>query len=185
MKSKIKILTLAIFCLILSSCSLIDTDFSKIKSPTVSKTPVNGKWIITKVIFTDDEQDTSDIFSYKDYIGKDVFIKEDGIIVGDKLIYNPNFKAKKVELDRYISKKFDIDQKKLNISGEYLSIVDVYDRDDFVFEIIKVDEDKAFIYDNKNFIQINRISNEVKEEEYETVLKRIDPNQQGIEVEDE
>lgn len=185
MKRNLKILLVAFLCLILSSCSVIDADFSRIESPTVLKTPIDGKWTVTKIIFNEEEQESNDIFAYKDYIGRDVFITEKGIILGNKFIENPSFKAKKVELSRYLNRKFNVDEKKLNISGENLTIVDIYKDDNFLYEIIKVDEDKAFVYDNQNFIQINRVSNDVKKEEYEEALRRINPDQQDLEVEDE
>ncbi|WP_138159205.1 hypothetical protein [Peptoniphilus catoniae] len=166
-----KALLLIILIFILSSCALIDANVSKIEEPSVARTPINGKWTVTKIIFKNEDEE--DPFKYKELIGKDVLITEKGFIYGNKSLYNPTFKAKKLESSKYLQRKYEMDEKKLNISSKYLTIVDIYKDNDIIFEILKTDEDRAFIDDSDIFIQINRISDEVEEEEYNQALERI------------
>ncbi|CDZ74772.1 putative secreted protein [Peptoniphilus sp. ING2-D1G] len=155
---------------LLSGCSLVNTDFSKIETPLLAKTPMDGKWTISKIIFQKEEED---FFAYKDFIGNDVLITSHGIIADDTYLEKPTFRARRIESKKYLEKRFNMDDKKLNISGKYLTVLDVYSKEELIYEMLKVDEENAFIYKNGIFFKINKVSDEITEKEFEQALNRI------------
>lgn len=170
MNKKYLSVCLCLLFLILTGCSFINTSLSNVDTPNIHRTPISGKWTITKAIFQNENNKNS--FIYKDYIGQDVVIFENKVIIGNLFSNNANFKAKKVNTEDYLSKKFNINKKKLNIDLDNIYIVDIYDDNNIFYEVIKAGEDKAFIYLNGAFLQINRIKEEVTEQEYKETLKR-------------
>lgn len=156
--------------MLLSGCSIANIAFSKIETPSLAKTPMDGKWTVSKIIFQNEEED---FFAYKDFIGNDVFVTSGGVIAGDIYIANPGFRAKRIDSNRYLANKFDMDNKKLNISTKYLTILNIYSKDKLAYEMIKVDDENAFIHKNGVFYKINKISGEITEKEFEQALTRI------------
>ncbi|MGO1579979.1 MAG: hypothetical protein ACTHWZ_01035 [Peptoniphilaceae bacterium] len=170
MNKKYLSVCLCLLFLILTGCSFINTSLSNVDTPDIHRTPISGKWTITKAIFQNENNKNS--FIYKDYIGQDVVIFENKVIIGNLFSNNANFKAKKVNSEDYLSKKFNINKKKLNIDLDNIYIVDIYDDNNIFYEVIKAGEDRAFIYLNGAFLQINRIKEEITEQEYKETLKR-------------
>ncbi|MDO5041270.1 MAG: hypothetical protein Q4D95_04180 [Peptoniphilus sp.] len=170
MKKLFRNTLILILMIFMSGCSLLDTESLKIETPSLVKTPMDGKWTVSKIIFQNDEEN---FFAYKDYIGNDVFITSKGIIAGEIYLKNPTFKAKRIDSEEYLENKFNIDNKKLNISAKYLTILNVYNQGTLTYEMIKVDDENAFIHKDGVFYKINKISGEITEKEFEQVLNRI------------
>ncbi|WP_039856626.1 hypothetical protein [Peptoniphilus sp. oral taxon 386] len=168
--NRVKLVLITLMLLILTGCSFINIDMNKVETPTISKTPISGKWIITKCVFKEDYGEVN--FNYKDYIGKDVVFTNNSAIVGNLYSENVTFKAKKVNAANYLYKKFDINKKKLNIDSDNLYIVDIYDKYSLFYEIIKASEDVCYIYADEVFLKITKISDTISDDEFNEILKR-------------
>lgn len=166
--TKIFLLTAILF--LLSGCSFIDSEVSRVEVPEVSKSPIEGKWTVTKCIFPDDTNEDS--FNYKDIIGTDFIFTNKGVVVGDLYTEEPNFKAKKVNAQEYLFKKYNIMKKQLSITNDSVYVIDIYDDDEFFYEVIKESEDVAYIYMKGFFAQITKSSSEISDSEFEKLIEK-------------
>ena len=96
MKSK-KIFLLLVLVL-LTACSNVRVRVSDtLELPSLDKAPLEGKWTITKTIFT--EENKLKDFSYREYIGKDSIFSIHGVVIGDTFLKEPSFKIRRVDSD--------------------------------------------------------------------------------------
>lgn len=155
---------------VLSGCSFINLEVSRVEAPTVSKPPIEGKWTVTKCIFPDDINEES--FNYKEIIGSDMIFTNKGVIIGDLYSENPTYKAKKVNAQDYLFKKYNILKKKLSITNDSIYVVDIYDKDEFFYEVIKESDEVAYIYMKGFFAQITKSSKDISDEEFNKILEK-------------
>ncbi|SHG97626.1 hypothetical protein SAMN02745245_00207 [Anaerosphaera aminiphila DSM 21120] len=168
---------LLIALLFLSSCSYINTDVGVVEPPTLKKTPLDGKWIITKSIFKDKINENS--FEYKDLIGADVLFSSQGIIIGQMYSTKVNYKIKRIDTNKLSINDYNIDSDKLNIDVEYIYLVDVYN-DEMHYKVLKVSEEIAYLITEDAFLQITRVSNTISEKEFEEHLKSIEEEKENM-----
>ena len=174
-----KKLFIVIFLFFITGCSLINTELTKVEPPTLTKTIMNGKWNISKVIFKDETPDNN--FNYKDLIGKNVYFTVNGMVLGDNnYISSPNYKAKKVIASKFIYDKYNISKRKLGIEGDFIYAIDIYKKDDLFYEILKIDDETAYIYENGVFLQVSKLSDNIDEEEYNSLIETIDFNKSNL-----
>lgn len=169
-KKTIIILLSVIILSVLSGCSFINPEISRVEAPTVKKPPIEGKWTVTKCIFPDDINEDS--FNYKEIIGSDMIFTSKGVIVGDLYSESPNYKAKKVNTQDYLFKKYNIMKKKLSITNDTVNVIDIYDKDEFFYEIIMESDDTAYIFMKGFFAQITKSSSNVSDKEFEEILEK-------------
>lgn len=168
---KILILLLIIMAtLVLGGCSFINPEISRVEAPTVSKPPIEGKWTVTKCIFPDDINEES--FNYKEIIGSDIIFTNKGVIIGDLFSENPKYKAKKVNAQDYLFKKYNILKKKLSITNDSVYVIDIYDKDEFFYEVIKESDEVAYVYMKGFFAQITKSSKNINDEEFNKMLEK-------------
>ena len=164
MKSK-KIFLLLVLVL-LTACSNVRVRVSDtLELPSLDKAPLEGKWTITKTIFT--EENKLKDFSYREYIGKDSIFSIHGVVVGDTFLKEPSFKIRRVDSDEYLKTKYKTSKEKLGINSDYLYIVDVYDQDNLYFQVLREKDDLAYLDLNGVFVQMKKTSDQVVEKDIE------------------
>lgn len=170
MKNKKSFFIIIILTFILTGCSFIDPEVSRVNVPTIYKPAIEGKWTVTKCIFPDEL--TEESFNYKDIIGTDAIFTKTGVIIGDLYSENVKYKAKKVNANEYLFKKYNTSKKKLGIESDYIYVIDIYDDDEFFYEIIKDTDETAYIFMKGFFAQITKTSDFVSEENFNKILER-------------
>lgn len=154
----------------LTGCSLIDSELSKVETPNISKTPIDGKWTVSKTIFKEDIKEKT--FEYKKYIGKEAIFSKSGVIIGEDFSKNSRYKAKKVKADLFLEEKYGIKKSALKIDSDFLYVVQIFDKDELFYEVIRSSEDTAYIYINGVFLQLKKISSQVDEKELSFLINQ-------------
>lgn len=169
-KNRILLFPIFLIMVFFTGCSFMDTESETVETPTISKTAIEGKWTITKCIFPENVSEKS--FEYKDIIGTDVVFSPKGVIIDDLYSDDARYKVKKVNARNYLLRKYNISKKKLSIDSETLTVIYIYDKDEFFYEIIKVNEEEAYIFMKGFFIQITKSGDVVSDEEFNEILER-------------
>ncbi|RVU54935.1 hypothetical protein [Anaerosphaera multitolerans] len=157
--------------LFLPSCSFINSEVDIVKSPTLKKTPLDGKWLVTKSILKDDSKESS--FKYKDLINEEVVFAPKGLIIGETYYENVSYKAKRVRSVDYLRENFEIKPEKLNLDTDYLYVIEILRDEKSLYKILKVSEEISYVILEDVFLQITRVSNMISEKEFDDYLNNI------------
>lgn len=176
-----KKLFLIFILLLLSACSIINTDRTSIQTPEVAKPPIYGKWTISKYINTYKTND--DNFQYKDIIGSDVLFASDEAMVSGDYIINPSYRTKRVNVDEYLYKKYNLNYKNLNIENKDAFAISLKQKDFTNYEIIKVSDDTAFIIRNNFIFQISKTDDDLTEDQLKVDISRNREDSSGLTIE--
>lgn len=169
MKKKIRVLGLIFIIMALTGCSFVNINMRNIAAPKINKTPINGSWTVTKVIFI---KDNKEYFNYKDKIGSDIYFSNNGFIIDGYYFENPSIKSKVVNTEKFLERKYQIEPSDLGIDKEKLTVVNLYNSKDLVYQILKVEENECYIYLDGVFLQLSRVSEDVSEEEFQDIKSR-------------
>ncbi|MDO5715034.1 MAG: hypothetical protein Q4P25_00465 [Tissierellia bacterium] len=150
----------------LTGCHFISSEGSTVETPQLEIPPIYGRWTITKCIFNDKLED-EDNFIYKELIGDDCYFAKDTVIIGKKYIENPSYRIKNLKAKKYFYKKYNLDLETLDFNGDYVTAIDIFDDAEFFYEILKDDNNQAFIVTNGVIIQITKNSEEISEKDLE------------------
>lgn len=143
---------------------------STVETPQLIAPPIYGKWTVTKCIFN--EKIDEDNFMYRDLIGDDCLFSNNEVIICRKYIANPSFRIKRLEAAPYLYRKYNIDANELELKTNTLMAIDVLNEKEFYYEILKTDDNIAYIITNGVIIQITRSSDELTDEELKRLIKK-------------
>lgn len=169
MKKIIKSSVFLMLIFLLTGCSFINPNMRNTEAPKITKTPISGSWTVTKVIFV---KDNKEYFQYKDKIGSDVVFSTNGFILDGYYFDNPTIKAKVVDSQKFLEKNYQISPNDLVINSDKLTVVNLYNAKDLVYQVLKAEEDVCYVYINGVFLQLTRVSNDVSEKEFENIKNR-------------
>lgn len=139
-----------------------------VNKPNLNYTILKGKWTVTKCIFTDESYE--DNFKFKDLIGKEVGFSKDRAVVLSQYVQNPKYKYRKLMAKDHLFRQYNIENSKIGISDGTVDVIEIYDNDDIFLEVLKLSKDEALIYFRGFFVQINRIDEEITEDETTTLI---------------
>ena len=111
-------------------------------------------------------------FDYKDKIGSDVYFSNRGFIIDGYYFENPSIRSKVVNTEKFLERKYQIEPSTLGIDKEKLTIVNLYNSKDLVYQILKVEENESYVYLDGVFLQLSRVSEDISEEEFESIKSR-------------
>lgn len=163
-----RILLCILALLLLTGCAEDLNRENAVSTPVLKKAPIEGKWTITKCIFT--EEDKVNNFKYKNMIGKDSIFSADEVIIANSYLPNPSYKIKRVNTKEFLEKKYNISKEKVGIRTENLHVIDIYDEGELFYEVLREKNDVAYVDMNGVFVQITKISDEVTDEDIESFL---------------
>ncbi len=176
MKKLILMLTLLVPLLILSACTIADSNIQdKITSPNNSTTPIQGKWIIKERItpqVEDEEQPDA-------YIGREVLFNKEAMVVADDYASNPTFKLKNVNTNDYLLYKYKINPSNLNIDSETIQVITASKDNQLFYEFVRYNEDNLLVFIDNSFYIMENIVDEVSIEEVNRYIN-IERNMVGI-----
>lgn len=168
-----KIILFMTFLILLCGCSVIKEDYTEIEKPKLSKFPLNGQYVISKFILNN--EDVSDSFGLKNYVGKEVAFTTNGALVGEYYGQNLQYKSKNVNASSYLMNKYNITKKKLDITSDTVDVIDVYSAGEFFCEIIKDNVSNIYVVMNgmgSSFIKITQVKDTISDEEFEDAVIR-------------
>lgn len=158
-----KKIIILILMVLLSACSFINPEGSNIETPETVKPPIYGKWVVTKYIYSDNL--SNDNFMCKEIIGMDVLFANKEAFIAGEYIQGPIYKAKKINLGNYLYNKYNLNYEILSVENKDAYAISIKQSDLGAYEIIKVTEDKAFIFRNGFIFQISKSDDEIKDNE--------------------
>ncbi|MDO5713436.1 MAG: hypothetical protein Q4Q07_03285 [Tissierellia bacterium] len=159
---------LIFFLIFLVGCGQSLGGESAVSTPKLKKAPVEGKWTITKCIFT--EEDKVNNFKYRNMIGKDSIFSSEEVIIANSYLHHPSYRLKRVNTEEFLNKKYNIAKEKIGIRSEYLHVIDIYDQGELFYQILREKSDIAYVDMNGVFVQITKISDEVTKDDIESFL---------------
>lgn len=155
--------------LLLTGCKPSVGHSQTLSPPVLNKSPMEGKWTITKCIFT--EENKINKYKYKNMIGKDSIFSMEGVIIANSYIKKPSFSVKKVATDDFLLKKYGISRDKLGVKTDSVQVVDVYDRGELFYQILREKPDVAYVDMNGVFVQISKISDTVSSSDIQNFIR--------------
>src|SRR5699024_4771508 len=157
------IFLLAVSMLILTSCSVDDTDVNdRLSVPDIDTTPIEGKWLVTERIdLSDDGEDLEE----DNYIDKEGIFHKDAIILGRNYSTEPSYKIKSVKTADYLIYKYQVEPNILGIKKDKIQIVTILDDNQYFAEFIKYNNNTLFLYRDDYFYKLEKTSEEVSLDE--------------------
>lgn len=156
---------------ILTSCSFMEETSNKIVPPTLTESPIKGKWTISKIIFGNDKLEDS--FGIKNYIGKESAFTVSGAVIGDYYIKDPTYKTSLVKSNKFLNSKYNLDAEKLGIKEDMVNIIDVYEKNELFCEILYENSENVYLIFNgmgNTFLKLSLVKDDISEEDFQKIV---------------
>lgn len=168
MKKMHLIILAIIFLALLTSCNSNYLEISdKIIAPNNNLPPLQGKWIIEKVI--DSPYKKLDIAEKRDFINKQALFHADAVVIGDQYLLDPSYKTRRVNLSDYLLYNFKIDSEYLGLEEKEVEIISVLNDNKYFVEFIKYNEETMIFYEDEFFF-LKRDTKEISKEEIDRYI---------------
>jgi hypothetical protein len=160
-----KIILLVILCVILlynGGCNSQNTgNTQKIAPPNSNVIPIQGKWVINKVIGVGASTNDTSSLSSDAWVGKSSEFSNRFVIVGDYILYAPSYKIRSLDLQEYLlfNHKFLGDY--INLPSKETDIITITGKDRFFCEIIKIGDNQIILEIDKYNLYLSKISNKI------------------------
>lgn len=169
MKKIIRFGLILLLSLVMTGCSLFNSNMRNLSAPNINKTPINGSWVVTKIIFTNENKN---YFEFKDKIGSDTIFSTKGFILNGYYFENPTIKSKIVNTQKFLNRYYQITPDVLGIDTDELTVVNLYNSKDLVYQVLKAQENLLYVYTDGIFLQLSRVSEDISDEEFAEVKNR-------------
>lgn len=192
MKKIFKVCIVMIFCLALVGCQYDDFMILNKVEPPKENPSIFGRWIITEYRYLSDSFNKNHSNINNNLENKIITFNSDVAIFTQNTYKNPKYKLKIVDSKEYFENKYDIDPLQINIKNEKIDVITVYSEENYIKEIIQIDNDNA-IFESQGIIYfLKRADKEdymkVKEKPFDKGViisnreenKRIKPKQSGV-----
>lgn len=161
-----------ILLIFLCGCNIINPQETSIETPKLDESPVYGKWTISKFIYN--ENVDIDNFMFKDIIGNEVIFSNNEALLANDYISNVKFQSKYVRLSEYLYNKFNINYKVLGFEDDdnvYVTYVsDESSSDNIYHEVIRINKDKALLFDNGVILEIELMDQNIDNEKLNSLI---------------
>lgn len=169
MKKIFFIILTIILLVLLTSCNINYLEVSdKIVSPNNSLPPLQGKWIVEKIV--DSPYKKLDMEEKEDFKDKQVLFHGDAVVVGKQYILEPSYKIRKVNLSDYLLYNYKTDSKYLDIEEKEVEIISVLGDNKYFSEFIKYDDEKMILFTEDKFIFFKKNIKEISKEEIDRYI---------------
>lgn len=156
MKNKVMFFLLILsFILLFSSCKAPKDIGSNTIPPENNKIPIAGEWLVNKFNYNYPKNKEVDI---KNFNGKTAVFSRDFVLIGDDYYYNPQYSLKVVNADEYLIYQYKILPEELQIENKKIPVITVKSEKQYLFEVIKLDEDRLIVNINGLFMKLNKLS---------------------------
>lgn len=164
MKKNILVISMLVLIIILTSCSIPKMDYSnKIIAPKNNILPIEGKWLVEKVIDSPNKKIKENREGEKLY--KEILFHNQAVVVGKQYILDPSYNIKNIKLSDYLLYKFKIETNYLGIQDGEAEVIRVIGNNQCFYEFIIYEEDKIILSLEEQFFFLKRKTKQVKEEE--------------------
>lgn len=187
----LSILIIGIFILsgLLSGCSSIEFNIEgTIKPPENGNVAILGTWKIENYIsiltrgtdFNEDEERNQ-----KKYIGKEAIFDNEISVIGIDVCTNPNYKVIRTSSDTFLKSTYQLNNERLGISKEKVSVVTIFAANKFFNQLIVTDDMTAYVYLDNGFLVLRKISSSVDDKVKKSSVVKAEVNNYVEEFEED
>lgn len=163
------VVTMIILVILLTSCSMEKLEIGdKIIAPKNNLPPLEGKWIIEKVI--DSPYKKVKLEDSEDFMDKEALFHRDAVVVGDQYILDPSYNIRNVNLSDYLLYNFKIDGNYLDIDKEEAEVITILANNQYFYEFIKYSENEMVTFEEEKFLFLKRSIKEISKEEVDRYI---------------
>lgn len=153
------------FGLLISGCTSIEFDIEEtINPPRYDSMAVQGTWKIDKFISAIPGNKDANINIEKiknEYMDQWAVFDSGLAAVGNDTCVNPRYRIVKTTAASFIQSRYRIDENKLGLENQDISVVNVSADNQPFYEIIVTDAQKAYVYIDNGFLALSKTSDKV------------------------
>lgn len=161
-----------LFCLlfVMSGCASTSMDTnSKIVSPENYSIPLQGQWRIEECLNGDQKSMIAGPDSR--WLNKTAEFTWSFAAIGEHYWENVNYKIKRVDAAEYFLHKYKNPLEKLGIKNKEIYVITLSSNDKFLYEFIKLDENKVIANIEDELYCLVKVSNKVDDRRDEEIIK--------------
>ncbi len=160
---KIKKIIIIFLCVVLiSGCGVIEGGVKEqIVAPDNNMPPILGKWEISDINYKANLNDVDVI----NKLGEFGLFHKNAVVIGSEYSSSPEFKIRRVKTRDYLIYKYNLNPVDLGLEDELIKVVTIYNEKKLFKEIIILDDNSAIIYHEETFYNMEKILDEVSEDE--------------------
>ncbi|MDY3118039.1 MAG: hypothetical protein SOW18_00700 [Peptoniphilus sp.] len=154
--------------LLLTACGPIKGDnYRMIEKPTINRSPLQGRWVVTKVQAVTDENE-----DLRSFIGSDAIFSPDGAIFNNQRVDNPTYVVLKGKTDYLMKLGYNKTKDDVGIVGDHLFVIDIYQDDQWLFTVYREKDDVAYIDIYGNLLQLVKTKGTLDERQLKNMMDR-------------
>ena len=166
-----KSLPIVFLLLLLTACGPIKGNYHIIEKPPLNRSPLQGRWVVTKIqTVTDEDVDLRPV------IGSDAIFAPMGAIFNDQRIENPTYVIRKGRTDYLMKVGYNKTKDDVGIAGDNLFIIDIYQDDEKLFTVYREKDDVAYMDIYGNLLQLVKTKGSLDERQLNNLMEQADPN---------
>ena len=156
-----------VLLLLLTACGPVKGDYRIIEKPEINRSPLQGRWVVTKIqTVTDESKDLRPI------IGSDAIFAPNVAIFNDQRADNVNYVIRKGKTDYLMKVGYNKTKDDVGIAGDNLFIIDIYQDDEKLFTVYREKDDVAYIDIYGNLLQLVKTKGSLDERQLKNLMEQ-------------
>ena len=156
--------------LLLTACGPVKGDYRIIEKPEINRSPLQGRWVVTKIqTVTDESKDLRPI------IGSDAIFAPNIAIFNDQRADNVNYVIRKGKTDYLMKVGYNKTKDDVGIAGDDLFIIDIYQDDQLLFTVYREKDGVAYMDIYGNLLQLVKTKGTLDERQLKNLMEEADP----------
>lgn len=156
--------------LLLTACGPVKGDYRIIEKPQINRSPLQGRWVVTKIqTVTDKSKDLRPI------IGSDAIFAPNVALFNDQRADNVNYVIRKGKTDYLMKVGYNKTKDDVGIAGDDLFIIDIYQDDQLLFTVYREKDDVAYMDIYGNLLQLVKTKGTLDERQLKNLMEEADP----------
>ena len=156
--------------LLLTACGPVKGDYRIIEKPEINRSPLQGRWVVTKIqTVTDESKDLRPI------IGSDAIFAPNVAIFNDQRADEVNYVIRKGKTDYLMKVGYNKTKDDVGIAGDDLFIIDIYQDDQLLFTVYREKDDVAYMDIYGNLLQLVKTKGTLDERQLKNLMEQADP----------
>lgn len=156
--------------LLLTACGPVKGDYRIIEKPEINRSPLQGRWVVTKIQAVTDE--TKDL---RPIIGSDAIFAPNVALFNDQRADNVNYVIRKGKTDYLMKVGYNKTKDDVGIAGDDLFIIDIYQDDQLLFTVYREKDDVAYMDIYGNLLQLVKTKDTLDERQLKNLMEEADP----------
>jgi len=167
----------------ITACEYTNFETSeKIIAPNNSLPPISGKWRVEKYKRVSSNGITDE--EAKGIVGSEALFHQKVVVIGNDLFLNPSYKIKSVNTLDYLLYQYKVNPDFLDIKKNKIQIISMTSEEQCYYEFIKEADDKMIVSIDGVFFYMNKISDDIEEENLNKYLDNGINLKKGLNAED-